>query len=142
MYGKLIVKLVSEESEGEVVTRKIEVIEDTHYHVPVRTPDSMYIHKSGQFTHLSMLTQGAPNHAVLTQYHHTGWSSQKAPETSSILKIMDALIKTQRMTGNGAIAVVCKYVRCTHPTLYLHMIVHVLPYIPTMAYTKMHTHTQ
>lgn len=84
MYGKLIVKLVSEESEGEVVTRKIEVIEDTHYHVP-----------------------GAPNHAVLTQYHHTGWSSQKAPETSSILKIMDALIKTQRMTGNGAIAVVC-----------------------------------
>ena len=60
-----------------------------------------------------LLLQGVPDAVVVTQFHHTKWPERAhPPSTSSILKIMDALIKTQMTTGNHSITVMCKSVIC------------------------------
>ena len=85
-YGRIKVQLLSEQDCGDFVIRKLEMGEaDSHYQVP-----------------------GVPDGIVITQFHHTKWSEKgETPVTSSILRLIDALIKTQISTGNQAITVMC-----------------------------------
>lgn len=54
-------------------------------------------------------TQGVPDGVVVTQFHYTGWPEHGKPSsTATVLKIIDALIKTQMTSGNNAITVMCK----------------------------------
>ncbi|XP_064390830.1 receptor-type tyrosine-protein phosphatase epsilon-like [Halichondria panicea] len=84
LYGKLKIKFLSEEVHEDFIIRKLELREDTQYHVP-----------------------GVVDYLVVNQVQHCNWTLKEVPTTKSVLQIIDSLLKIQRSTGNQAITVCC-----------------------------------
>ena len=47
----------------------------------------------------------------MTQFHHTHWPEDGIAATSSVLKLLNLLVKVQISSGNSSITVMCKCVR-------------------------------
>ncbi len=52
--------------------------------------------------------QGVIDYLVVTQIQLSTWTQREVPSTTSILQIIDSLLKIQRSTGNEAITVCCE----------------------------------
>ena len=86
-YGKIVVKLYSEENHGDYIVQKFELMEDKQRTSLSFSPSSLYV----------------------TQFQFLRWPEHSPPqETSSLLELVDKVNKVQMSSGNKAITVMCK----------------------------------
>uniref|UniRef100_A0A1X7UYG7 protein-tyrosine-phosphatase n=1 Tax=Amphimedon queenslandica TaxID=400682 RepID=A0A1X7UYG7_AMPQE len=86
-YGKMVVKLVSEEKRPHYIIRKL-----------MLSQESTYINVSA----------GAADHLMVTQFHYVNWAEDEKPKDETpLLKLIDQLLHNQMNTGNKAITVMC-----------------------------------
>ena len=83
MHGKLSVKLVSVKTHGDIVTRKLEMVEGA---AQLNRP---------HMVHLLQLTS---------------WPLQGLPHHTAILSLIDQLTSTQMRYGNRRTVIMCRYI--------------------------------
>ena len=84
MHGKLSVKLVSVKTHGDIVTRKLEMVEGAAARL-----------NSTHMVHLLQLTS---------------WPLQGLPHPTAILSLIDQLTSTQMRCGNRRTVIMCRYI--------------------------------
>jgi len=108
VYGKYKVNLKDEQETENFTLRRFQISEDSPYMAPVRNLRCVtffLFFKSGAICS----EQGSPDAVVVTLIHHTKWPKKNAvPSTTSVLQMINILIKVQIKTGNHAIIVMCK----------------------------------
>ena len=82
VHGKLSVKLVSVKTHGDIVTRKLEMVEGA---ARLNRP---------HMVHLLQLTS---------------WPLQDLPHPTAILSLIDQLTSTQMRCGNRRTVIMCRY---------------------------------
>ena len=89
VYGKIAVKLVSQDISIDYIIRQVEISEDMP-HPPGHTPSD----------------QGTRRVSV---FHYLRWPKHSSPRgTTALLELMEYINKTQMSSGNKPITVMCK----------------------------------
>ena len=88
VYGKLRVKLQLVTSHGDIVVRKMEVVEDTP--------------QPGQAKPVNALS--------VTLMQLTSWPEQELPHPTAILSLVDHLTTAQRSSSTKHTVVMCRFV--------------------------------